>query len=51
MSSPALATSAWWSIADANPVALAIVVIAVALAAIGYVGSRLWATRAGKRRR
>lgn len=50
MPSPALATSAWWSIADANPVALAIVVIAVAVAAIGYVGTRVW-TRQWKRRR
>lgn len=43
--SPALAQATWWSIADADPTLLGIVVGVVAIAALAVVGHRVWSRR------
>ncbi len=51
MSDPAIALAAWWSLAQANTTALAVVVAVVAIAAIAFVARRALMGKIGARRR
>jgi hypothetical protein len=39
---PAQVVAAWWGYAEGNATAVGFVVVVVAVAAIAYVGRRLW---------
>lgn len=43
-----MVSATWWSYADGNRTALAVVVVLVVLAAAGYLGRRLVAARRGR---
>jgi hypothetical protein len=45
MHEPMIALGQWWSVTDANPTALAVAVVAIALGAVGFVGHRVWSRR------
>ncbi len=45
MSSATLALATWWSLTDANPTVLGVVVAVVGVTALGFVGHRLWTRR------
>lgn len=49
MNDLAHATAVWWSYAEANPTVVGVVVVALAIAAIAFVGTRVVA-RARRRR-
>ena len=47
MSDPVIALGAWWSLAQANPTVLGVVVAVVAVAAIAFVTRRVLSRRRG----
>ena len=46
-----IALGQWWSVTDANPTALAVAGVAIAIGAIGFVTHRIWGHRVWSRRR